>query len=138
MIQNSSIARRLASQMWGEVQSQQKLAPGIWLFDTAGHGGYVVDTNIRQELKGCETIVCTRSGGCKYRPDEQHFAQFEEDCEASKVEWLFPDMFRKLSTNYDMQGLSLDQWIAQRREYLRSSLNRWNPEFLEKHPNPTK
>ena len=39
---SSKIARSIASQMWGTpVQSQKKLAPGVYWFSTPGHGGLV-------------------------------------------------------------------------------------------------
>lgn len=37
----SQAARTIAGAIWGEVQHQDKLAPGIYRFDTPGHGGIV-------------------------------------------------------------------------------------------------
>lgn len=136
MATNSAIARRLAAQTWGEVQYQRKLGPGIWLFETAGHGGYVVDTDIRPVFRGEEADVLIRANGHYLNLSEQHFAVFEEDCEYAKVEWLCPDIFKRLSKLYEI-SCPFEEWITQRRTTIRKSLERWNPEWLEKHPNPT-
>lgn len=45
-------------------------------------------------------MVYTRDGSNCYRPHEQHFAAFEEDCEYAKVEWLYPDILKWMSKNY--------------------------------------
>ena len=36
--------RTAARQLWGDVQKQRTLAPGVVAVDTAGHGGIIVDT----------------------------------------------------------------------------------------------
>ena len=137
MASNVSIARRLASQTWGPVQFQRKAGPGIWFFSTASHGGYVVDTDIRPVFKGCETDVLIRAGGHYLYPNEQHFAVFEEDCEYAKVEWLCPDIFKKMYRS-DNTGLPFDEWVTNRQAELRRSLEQWNSEWLAAHPLPSK
>lgn len=76
---NSTLARRLAYQMWGEVNSQKKIAEGVWLFSCSGHGGFIVDNDILPEYKGKYemTLLYKRNF---YRYSEQHFSVFEEDC----------------------------------------------------------
>lgn len=37
----STIVRAVAAQMWSDVQTQQKIAPGVFGFSCAGHGGIV-------------------------------------------------------------------------------------------------
>lgn len=131
--ESATIARRLAAQMWGPVQRQKKVGPGIWTYTTAGHGGYVVDTDIRPQFKGDETIVFIRDGSNYYHPNEQHFAAYEEDCEAAKVEWLCPDIFRRLITLYE-PNCPYEEWVRHRFELLRRSLEQWNSEWLQQHP----
>ena len=72
---NVNIARRLASQMWGEVQGQQKVLNGIWWMDCTGHGGYLVDTNLYPEFKGDEVTVFRNKRSRYYKPTEQHFVK---------------------------------------------------------------
>lgn len=37
----SQVAKTIAAQTWGEVQSQTRLCPGVYSFSSAGHGGLV-------------------------------------------------------------------------------------------------
>lgn len=89
---NEVIARRLASQTWGTVQQQQKIAEGFWSFSTAGHGGYVADTNVYPLLKPYQQTVLTHIKSGKYYPHEQHFAPFEEDCDWAIPLYLYPQL----------------------------------------------
>lgn len=133
----ATIARRLASQTWGEVQTQKKVAEGIWTYHTAGHGGYVVDTDIYPTLADHNETVYVRSDSNSYYPHEQHFAAFEEDCEFAKVEWLYPQILEKVIKQYTLkEGVTKEVWLKQRLTSLRASLERWNPDFLKKYPNP--
>ena len=68
-----STARKIASQEWGEVHAQEKLAEGIWVFSTSRHGGIITDTNLRPESKFNEV-------------EPTSFAAFEEDAEVDIVE----------------------------------------------------
>lgn len=78
-----------------------------------------------------------RAGGHYLYPDEQHFAVFEEDCEYAKVEWLCPDIFKKMYRSDDTD-LPFDEWVTNRQSELRRSLEQWNPEWLAAHPLPAK
>ena len=131
----ASIARRMATQFWGEVQRQQKVGEGIWWFTTAGHGGFVVDTDVRPKLKEFNSKVYYGSGQRYYRYEEQHFAAFEEDCEAAKVEWAYPEIMDKTSQWFSFT-CSQDEWVQERIKCLRTSLSRWNPDWLARHPIP--
>lgn len=130
----AAIARRMATQFWGAVQRQCKLAPGIWWFTTAGHGGLVVDTDVRPELAKFNSEVSRN--GLLYC-DEQHFAAFEEDCMAAIVEWTYPDIMpaihRKICT---LDEGPTETFVSERIETLRESLQRWYPDWLEKWPEP--
>jgi len=128
------IARRLASQTWGDVQKQSKLGDGIWLFHTVGHGGYIVDTVRHPELSKYNSIVETRKESGKYRTSEQGFAAFEEDCMYAIVEWTHPHMLYASVKEYRIGDLSVDLWIQQRLLRVEKSLARYNPEFLAEHP----
>ena len=131
----ASIARRMATQFWGEVQYQKKMAEGIWWFSTAGHGGFVVDTDLRPALKEFNSRVYYGVGQRYYIDEEQHFAAFEEDCEAVKVEWTYPEIMDKISKWHSFT-CSLEQWKETRVKTLRDSLVQWNPDWLAKHPEP--
>ena len=136
---NDAIARRLAGQMWrNPVDHQKKLADGIWMFSTPGHGGIVVDTNIRPELASYNTEVRYHKNHAYY--SEQHFAAFEEDCMAAIVEWLYASeihtkAFRNMFVADD--AVSDEEWFRKRIEMLRASLEMWNPDVLQKYPDPS-
>lgn len=83
MNENRNIAKRLARQQWGQINSEEKVVEGCWWFSCASHGGFIVDIN-KVELPvevadTFSTIVKKRANSKKYRPHEQHFAVFEED-----------------------------------------------------------
>lgn len=142
---SASIARRMATQWWGEVQNQRKLAPGIWMFDTAGHGGIVVDTFLRPELEMCNSQVTYRQNWAI--PGEQHFAAFEEDCMAAFVEYLYcreihTEAFRKHYVGSDT--VPPEVWFENRRKLLKEHVERYNYlfindskyDFLARYPEP--
>lgn len=134
MIRNSTIARRLASQMWGEVQRQKSQIPGVWWFETASHGGYVVDVDLYPELKEFTQTVYVRKGKFSYYPQEQHFAPFEEDCDYAIVEYfMFDKIIHKLYKEYllcQKQTLSFEQFSKQYKERLEASLQEWNADWF--------
>ena len=137
MAQSSSIARRLAAQMWGTPDRQRKLADGIWDFSTPSHGGIVVDTDVRTELKSYNQQVC--KGRYVYY-SEQHFAAFEEDCMAPIVEWVYAaDIHTKKFRSYFVgdEELTDEEYFAKRLDLIRRSLEQWNPEVLKKYPEPS-
>lgn len=129
-----TIARRLASQMWGEIQGQLKVLEGIWWIDCSGHGGFILDTNLYPEFKKDEVIVTRHKNSNQYYTREQHFAPFEEDCEYAKVVWLYPQVLDKFSKRYDLKDKTLEEWKEEILERVRKSLENWNPEFLEQYP----
>lgn len=131
---NVTIARRLASQMWGEVQGQQKVLDGIWWLTCSGHGGFILDTDLYPEFGEYKVIVTKHLNSNYYYSKEQHFAPFEEDCEYAKVIWLYPEVLDKFSRRYDLKDKTLEEWKEEMLEMARKSLENWNPEFLEKYP----
>ena len=126
-------ARRMAARHWGVVQKQCKLIPGIWWFSTCSHGGLVVDTDIRKELRELNTPVFKR--GLVYVED-QHFAAFEEDCQAAIVEWVYPEIIPEIQRKIFGDDSSVQAFTEQRITLLRNSLRYWNPDWLEKYPEP--
>lgn len=135
MAQNTAtIARRMASQWWGPVQKQEKLGDGIWWFTTASHGGLVVDTDVRTALAEFKSTVLLRKDGEWARSDEQHFAAFEEDCDAALVEWVYPSIMDKTAKSCNIGSNLIDQWKVQRKQMLFESLSRWHADWLASHP----
>lgn len=136
--QPASIARRYAKILWGEVNHQNKLAEGVWLFDCSGHGGIIVDTDIHPSMfrgEGADQIPTKEDSGLLDLA-EQHFAAYEEDCEAAKVEWLIPAVRKKLYKHFQTEK-PFEDWWEERVQVLRDSLEQWNPGFLAQHPEPT-
>ena len=139
MENTNNTARKVASQTWGNVQHQRKLADGIWFFDTDRHGGIVTDFNVRPETRFMERFVYTRVGSSYGLCHEQHYAAFEEDCDACCVEWLYAsEIMTKNYMNFFVgtEEMSLADWKKERLSIIKNSLVRWNPGFLEKYPNP--
>ena len=137
----AKVARRLASQKWGEVCTQRKAAPGIWWFSCSGHGGYIVDTDVHPEA----AVICgkdytdtvyarysTKHWDGRFWPSEQHFACFEEDCDWAVCEALYlmryPEGFRRA---YGANAGAGDaEWAARRLERaVVPTLARWHPEI---------
>lgn len=135
MVNDATIARRMASQFWGEVQRQKKLLDGIWTFSTAGHGGFIVDVDKYPELAEYKSTVYINAKSNYYYPSEQHFAAFEEDCEYAKVIWAVPRVLIKLAGHYSINQ-DRKQWAKEMMKSVRTSLEYWNPDFLVKHPEP--
>ena len=44
----SAIARRIAERVWPDVQNQKRMIPGVYEFESAGHGGMVAILNTAQ------------------------------------------------------------------------------------------
>lgn len=139
MENTNNTARKVARQTWGHVQHQRKLADGIWLFHTESHGGIVTDFNVRPETEFMERFVYTRAGSRDGLCREQHYAAFEEDCDACMVEWLYAsEIMTKKYMHYFVgtEETSLREWKNERLSIIRNSLVQWNPGFLEKYPEP--
>ena len=132
-------ARKLASQLWGEVQHQRKLAEGIWMFDCSGHGGIITDINVRPETGFRKTFVYAYKGRIQGWAAEQHYAAFEEDCDAAMVEWMYASEIiteKYMSHFVNEKGLSFSEWKSERIGILFESIARWNPNFLKTCPAP--
>lgn len=137
----ATTARKLAAQYWGQPDYQRKLAEGIWMFSTPSHGGIVIDTNIRQEILKVKepSFVYTRKGSNQGYCNEQHFVALEEDCEACIAEWLYAkDIITPKYFGYYIhdEGETFETWKEKRLEFIKQSLQLWNPEVLKFFPNP--
>ena len=133
---SAAIARRLADQLWHEVQKQEKIAPGIWWFSCAGHGGIIVDIDVHPLAEPWKTQVLYRYKW--YYPDEQHFAAFEEDCDGPIAEWLYAGQIHTSIFRQSFGEKELDDstWFRKRIDLLRKCIERWNPEILDQYPKP--
>lgn len=90
---NSQLARRLATQLWGEVNWQKKFMEGAWCFSCSGHGGYIVDLDLHPQFAKFYSELTYKT---KYmRPAEQHFAALEEDCDFALFEYSYIEVFMK-------------------------------------------
>ena len=90
---NSQLARRLAIQLWGEVNVQKQVMKGAWWFSCSGHGGYIVDLDLHPQFVNFYRELTYKT---KYmRPSEQHFAALEEDCDFALFEYSYVEIFMK-------------------------------------------
>lgn len=134
---NLTIARRLASQMWGKPDHQHRLVDGIWKFSTPSHGGIIVDIEVRPLLREYRTEVTRYKNHAMNH--EQHFAAFEEDCDAAIVEWIYGNEFhnKRFRSRYRSNPeLSDKEFFEKRLQIIKEILKRWHPEVLEKWPEP--
>lgn len=98
---------------WGEVQHQEKLAPGVWSVCTAGHGGIIVATEVAHKHISENAKKCIPEPECG-------FYNFEEDCD-----WA---IFAK-----ENQSIVPEDWL----QYIDGALQRWHPEYLAMLPPET-
>ena len=90
---------------------------GIYDCQTAGHGGYLVDTNVFPELAkyGDKTPI-------------DNIVGFEEDYEALKVIWAVPEVLEKIQLDKDWyKNLTLDDVLRYE--------DKLNDEFRKEFPN---
>lgn len=90
---------RAGEDLWreGAVVKATKV-DGIYDCYTSGHGGYLVDTNVHPELAkyGEKTYI-------------DNIVGFEEDYEALKVIWVYPEVLKQIQLNSDWyEKLTLD------------------------------
>lgn len=94
--------------IWGRTQHQKKLTDGVYIVDTASHGGIIVkhdvaDKYISEKVKN--VVKPTLAYG---------YYHFEEDCD-----WA--------AFAYENQAIMPKRMI----EFIRPSLERWYPELLQ-------
>ena len=94
--------------IWGITQHQQKLVDGVYIVDTASHGGIIVKQDVAKKYiseKVQNVVKPTLSYG---------WYHFEEDCD-----WA--------AFAYENQSIIPKRWI----EYIQPCLERWYPELLK-------
>ena len=110
---------------WGEVQHSETLCPGVFMIDTASHGGIMVSKDMTAILSPAARKEGMREGG---------YLCFEEDCDENivfrelldKKMWAIPDRIK------DKAGYE---------ERLNNSIREYHPDYwrtrqagLENHP----
>ena len=93
--------------IWGTTQHQQKLATGVYIVDTASHGGIIV----RQDV--ADKYISEKVRKIVNRTLSYGWYHFEEDCD-----WA--------AFAYENQSIMPKRLI----EFIRPSLERWYPELL--------
>lgn len=130
---NRQTATKLARQLWGEVQHCHKLAPGVWEFTTASHGGIIVDNKLYPSTKKWNVWVETRKGSDWGYANEQHFSAFEEDADWAIAEYLLADVidYEKMYREYKKFGekSSYPIWLGRRRSGMMETLRTYHKDF---------
>jgi hypothetical protein len=151
----SRVARTMAAQLWPDVQSQYRCAPGIYGFSCAGHGGLVavvgaadLPADAVQAARDCnkiELVAVRHLGGNRYqtmttakytaaslraycahgRAKLYELWIGEEDCDWATIAYVAPEVLTG-GQRAGYFGQSADI------EYVRGCLERWNPDFLER------
>lgn len=121
-MQNSStLARRLAYQMWGEVNNQKKIAKGVWLFSCSGHGGFIVDNDVWTEYKGKYEMMLMYKRNF-YRYNEQHFSVFEEDCDWAILINDHPELLNNTMYKLYIPKKTFSEWVNSMLESAKSTV----------------
>jgi len=89
--ESMTLRRKIARQMWGEINYQETVTKGVTWFSATVHGGYVVDSLLFPEVRKIpslgrfEAIPYLRDGPTVrvaqyYTRHKDRFYAFEEDC----------------------------------------------------------
>jgi len=110
MTSATNVARKLANQLWGDVDTQEKVLDGIWHFSCTSHSGYILDLDVYPQYEDIferfRKHVQKSMGSDKYMYSEQHFVAFEEDCDYAVLEFvLFDDFVKVRFENADLDSL---------------------------------
>lgn len=138
MKSNSTIAKRLATQMWGKPDHQHKLADGIWEFSTPRHGGIIVDIEVRPLLREYVIRSHTLSQVCH--------GLLNSTLQPSRRTVMLPLWNGYTETNFtiNVSALVIEAIPLSDKVFfeeaacglIKESLKRWHPEVLEKWPEP--
>lgn len=151
----SRIARTMAAQLWPDVQSQYRCAPGVYGFSCAGHGGLVavigtadLPADAVQAARDCgkiEVVAVRHLGGNRYQTmtsAKYTAASLREYCERGRSElvecWIGEEDCDWATIAYVapkvVAGGQRAGYFSQSAdaEYVRDCLERWNPDFLER------
>lgn len=151
----SRVARTMAGALWPQVQSQYKVARGIYGFSCAGHGGLVAvvgeadlpaaAVDVARECGKTELMAVVSNGGnrtktytsARYtRESLRKMAEWpwvtliecwvgEEDCDWATIAYVAPEVISG-GIRAGYFSQSADQ------EYVRGCLEHWNGDFLAK------
>lgn len=80
---NLRMCRNIAREYWGDVQIEEMLKDGVYCFNTAGHGGYVVDGNVFNIDRIPERFLYDKN---------KKFAVFEEDSDWAVLLYYYPEI----------------------------------------------
>lgn len=90
---------------WGKAQNVQRIATGIWIVDTASHGGAWLDS-----ARVAAMPDCFKRHTFTGRPE-----WYEEDCDVAMVAVAFPDAFPPRAGQRaaaDLKRWSPERWEA--------------------------
>lgn len=95
---------------WGKSSSGQRMAPGITLYHTPGHGGMKVVKRLNEQIPAAFRHVN---------------GWYEEDCDAKIVFYFHHDAIKAYMTEHDMPGwsCSAEEYFSKfTKEYFRDNL----------------
>jgi hypothetical protein len=106
--------RTACRQLWGEAQTQKTLAPGVIAFDTAGHGGIIVDPAVFP-------LNPKLADGMWSKPIQWTFTStgevavslvpFEEDADITALLYHHPELIEPaVRKHYIGEGFGPDYW----------------------------
>lgn len=136
---NVTLMRKIARQVWSEVQSQETLTNGVIRFNTSSHGGYIVDSLVYPKVKDIPNIQkymeipyirfnkYNNIIPSYYTKDENRFYVFEEDCNWAILLHYCKDLL-------DLEWEKNKDWLSQNSkfktkdlyaEYVKGICERW-------------
>lgn len=92
--------------IWGEIQTENRLAEGVIDVTTAGHGGIIVEKYAANKFLSTEAKKAANFVNGRYH--------FEEDCDWAIFAFENPTIVPQ-------------KWL----QYIESSLERWNQDYIE-------
>lgn len=95
---------------WGAIQDAEQIMAGIWLIDTAGHGGFHVSAERLEASQFMRNFAPLSFNGQGKR------GWFEEDCDWCFIPLAFPDEWRawrgdRADQDIENAQRAFDQWI---------------------------
>jgi hypothetical protein len=102
---------------WGPSQRQCKMVPGIYLVETAGHGGILIEPYAQRLLS-----KAAREHGWDWGP----CLAFEEDCDWAMVAYELPEVYARAWERFGGKRQTAEEIKVVALE----CLQRWNTEYL--------
>lgn len=115
---------------WGEVQTCQTIANGIYEVSTTRHGGIMIETELAQHILSPEAI---QKGG-----EYGKYKCYEEDCDASiPLRELYDKGILKQTNDYfasyHIKEEEKEKFFSEWNENIDKSLAQWNKEYWQAH-----